>query len=688
MHNFVFNSPRNHDEDKVDIRWDARLTRRHFVFVRYSYLNFDRLEPGNLPLPASGGNTALRTSRAHTGVASWTAVLPGGTVVNEVRLAYNRLVGGIDTPTREPLWKEFGFRGLFDREDIRGLPLFQPSAYQNIGDRNFAPDPRKQDVRQLVDTLSWNRGKHAMKMGANVRNFIRWSGITNFARGRFDFNGQFTREVAGAGSGGDAIADALLGLTSNMRFSTPVNVRRHAWSYELYFQDNFKVTTNLTVNLGLRWEYQSPYIEQNNRVQNFVIDPADPNFGELVAPTSGTEGRTFKKRDFDNFAPRVGFAYNLGSKTVIRAGYGIFYVGDFVLNATNSVYANPPFYLQTDIPTSSGAATSNIIIRNGVPADALNPTSLAGRSMFGAWYPFDFPIGTTNQWNLNIQRTLPGNSVFSIAYVGSNTVHTTFNADLNQPAPGPGPNGPRRFWPAFAEIVTTAPIGGANYQGLEAKYERRFQRGVSLLSGYTFSKTLEKQQGQRSTILAPEKMISIQHMPHRWFLASVWDLPFGPGRNLVSKGALAHVAGGWQVSPIFTMQSGLPFTPTVAGNPANTTGGQRPNRIRNGNLPRGKRGPDRWFDVEAFTVPDQFTFGNSAANVLEGPGVVNVDVMVSRTFRPSERFSLDFRTEFFNLTNTPHFTFPNGTVNVASAGTIGATTESARQIQFGLKLSF
>jgi hypothetical protein len=160
------------------------------------------------------------------------------------------------------------------------------------------------------------------------------------------------------------------------------------------------------------------------------------------------------------------------------------------------------------------------------------------------------------------------------------------------------------------------------------------------------------------------------------------------GRNFLTKGALGHIAGGWQISPIFTAQSGLPFTPTVAGNPANTTGSQWPNRIRNGNLPRGERGPNRWFDVSAFTVPDQFTFGNSAANVLEGPGVVNVDVMVARTFRPSERFSIAFRAEFFNLTNTPHFTFPNGTVNVAAAGTIGATTESARQIQFGLKLSF
>jgi hypothetical protein len=686
--NYVFNSPRNTDNDKGDGRFDHQVDSNNSVFVRYTQLAFDRLEPGNLPLPASGGNTAVRLARAKTGVLSWTTVVPGATKVNEIRVAYNRLVGAIDSPTRTQLWKEFGFLGLFDRQDIKGLPSFQPSGYQSIGDRSYAPDPRKQDVRQFVDTFSWNKGKHAMKMGTNIRNYIRYSGITNFARGVFSFNGQFTRARAGSPTGGDAVADSLLGLTSSITFSTPVNVRRHAWSYEFYFQDNFKVSTRLTLNLGLRWEYQSPYTEQNNRVQNFVIDPASPNFGQLVPPTSGTEGRTFRKRDFDNWAPRIGFSYSLSSKTTIRGGYGIFYLGDFFLNATTSIYANPPFYLQTDITTASNASTSNIIIRDGIPADALNPKSLSGRSMFGAWYPYDYPIGMTNQWNIDIQRSLPGNAVLSAAYVGSNTVHMTFDADLNQPAPGPGPNNQRRFWPDYGNITTTAPLTGSNYQALELKVERRFEQGVSLLSGYTFSKTLAGQLPQRSTVLAPEKARSFQHMPHRWFTAGVWELPFARGRRYATGGVISHVVAGWQISPIFVVQSGLPVTPTVTGNPANTTGAQRPNRVGDGNLPRGERSPQRWFDVSAFTVPAPFTLGNSAAYVIEGPGRVNLNAAVARTLHLKERFSLDFRTEFFDLANNPHFDFPNTTVNTPSAGTIGSTTDPGRQIQFGLKLLF
>jgi len=177
-------------------------------------------------------------------------------------------------------------------------------------------------------------------------------------------------------------------------------------------------------------------------------------------------------------------------------------------------------------------------------------------------------------------------------------------------------------------------------------------------------------------------------MPHRWFTAGVWEIPFGHGRKYLTSGVLSHVVADWQLSPIFVVQSGLPVSSAVTGNPANTTGAQRPNRIGDGNLPRGQRTPQRWFDVAAFTVPAPFTFGNSAAYVIEGPGRVNLNGSISRTFRFNERFSLDFRTEFFDLGNNPHFNFPNTTVNTPSAGTIGATTDPGRQIQFGLKSLF
>ena len=193
---------------------------------------------------------------------------------------------------------------------------------------------------------------------------------------------------------------------------------------------------------------------------------------------------------------------------------------------------------------------------------------------------------------------------------------------------------------------------------------------------------------QNNTILAPEKtQLSPEDLRHRFFLSSVWDLPFGKDRAWLSRGFLGYVAGGWQLSPIFTAQTGLPFTPAVPGNPANTTGAIRPDRIGNGNLSREERGPDRWFDTQAFAVPAAFRFGNSGNFILEGPGLINLDLTIARTFALSERMRIDFRTEIL-MTNEAHFAFPNATINQPTTGVISQTVDSARQIQFGLKFIF
>jgi hypothetical protein len=254
---------------------------------------------------------------------------------------------------------------------------------------------------------------------------------------------------------------------------------------------------------------------------------------------------------------------------------------------------------------------------------------------------------------------------------------------INQPQPGPGALNPRRLFPDYSDISMDIPIGTNNYQGLELKFERRFTRGFSLLSGYTWSHTMAGDISQDNTVWAPEKARSPEDLRHRFFTASVWDLPFGKG-----SGPWSHVLRGWQLSPIFTAQTGLPFTPGVAGNPANTTGGIRPDRLRDGNLPRDQRSPDRWFDVQAFAVPAAFRFGNSGNFILNGPGLVNLDANIARSFRLTERFRLDFRGEFFNMLNEAQFLFPGATVNQPTAGIISQTATSARQIQFGLKFIF
>jgi len=225
VQNFVYNTPRNLNDRQFDNRFDWRVKDRDSLFVRYSLNNYYRLEPGTLPMPASGGDTAVRTSVAHTGVLNWTHVFANGRMVNEARVSYSRLTGGIDTPTGTQLWKEFVFRGSFDRPDINGLPLFAVTGYASVGDRSFAPDPRKNDIGQLVEAFNWNAGRHSLRFGGNLRQFIQYTGITNFARGQYSFNGQFTSARAGTGVG-DPLADALIGLTNTARLSTPLDTRQ------------------------------------------------------------------------------------------------------------------------------------------------------------------------------------------------------------------------------------------------------------------------------------------------------------------------------------------------------------------------------------------------------------------------------------------------------------------------------
>jgi hypothetical protein len=486
---------------------------------------------------------------------------------------------------------------------------------------------------------------------------------------------------------GDALADAFLGLTNTARLSTALDIRQPSIAYEGYAQDNYKVSRKLTLNLGIRYEFQTPYIEQNNRLRNFVVDPASPRYGQFVAVAgTSTRARSFTNPDRNNLGPRVGFAWQATGGTVVRGGYGVFYDAVSQMPFASRPTQNPPFYLQSDIPTATSASTSLVRIRDGFGADALNPAVLEGRSIAAVW-PEKFVDGITHQWNLNIQRSLPGNSVFSAAYVGTNTAHRRLGSlQINQPKPGPGALAPRRQFPLYADVAMDVPLGTANYQGLELKFERRFTRGFSVLGGHTWSHAMIGDIGQDTTLRAPEKQLSPEDVRHRFFVSSVWDLPVGKGRRWLSGGPLGRAVEGWQLSPIFTAQTGLPFTPGIAGNPANTTGGIRPDRIRDGNLPRDRRSPELWFDPSAFAAPAAFRFGNSGANILAGPGAVNLDLMAGRTIRVRERWRIDFRAEFFNLLNEAHFLFPAATVNNAGAGAVSQTADAARQIQFGLKV--
>jgi len=688
VQNYLFNPSRDDDDTQIDSRFDHRFRDRDTVFLRYSYHDRTRLEPGNLPMPASGGNTAVRLALAHAAVFSHTHIFPGANVVNEVRVAYSRNDGKIDTPNRERLWEQFGFRGTFDRADITGLPLFTLAGFTSLGDRSFAPDPKIVDVKQLVDNVSLTKGRHSLKAGTNIRNFRRYAGTTDYARGVFGFNGQFTFAQAGRGNG-SSLADALLGLTNTARLSNPRNATLFSTGYEFYLQDHFKVGRKLTLDLGVRYEYMPPFVEWRNRYATFVVEPGLAGFGRLVNAANGSrQSRSLQQPDRNNFSPRLGLAWQVTPNTVIRSGYGVFYDNTVQSQFSDLPSGNPPFYLDTQTPTANTASTSAVIVRNGFAPDALRPDVLSGRALFSQW-PFQFPDGQTHQWNLNVQRALRGSLVASAAYVGSNTIHRRWPAiDLNQPAPGAGAINPRRLFPDQSTVTTSLPEGQSNYQALELKIERRFSGGLSTLNGYTWSHAMITDPGPATRVRQRERGLSPEDMRHRFFSTVVWDIPLGRDRKWMKAGPVSQILGGWQISTLAVVQAGLPYTAGQNVNTMNWTGANRPNRIANGNLPRSERKPERWFDRTAFTQAAPFVLGNSGSNTIFAPGVVNLDTTVSRPFRISERFTLAFRAEFFNILNEAHFAAPNMTVDLVNGGTISSTDSSMRQIQFGLKMIF
>ncbi|MCX7063042.1 MAG: hypothetical protein NT024_00395, partial [Proteobacteria bacterium] len=384
--------------------------------------------------------------------------------------------------------------------------------------------------------------------------------------------------------------------------------------------------------------------------------------------------------------------YQLTKSTVLRAGYGIFYYTNSQIYFGNLPVTNPPFYQTTDVPTSSDAATSNLIVRTGFPPGTLRPDVLTGLTLFNAW-PYDFPDPLVHQWNFNVQRALPGSTVLSLAYVGSNTIHRRAGVgnnsqDLNQPKPGPGALPARRTFPELSAINTDPPLGGSNYQGLEVKFERQFKNGLATLNGYTWSHSMMTGVGQNTRELEREKSLSSEDVRHRLFSTVIWDLPFGKGKKWVSAGPASRIIGGWQLSTLLTAQSGLLFTPTMGANSANTTGANRPDRIGAGSLSKDQRTWQMWFDKTAFRVPSPYVFGNAGAYLLAGPGLVNLDTTIARVFPLSDRVRLDFRSEFFNMLNHVNFGMPNALIDNRVGGAISSAAVAARQIQFAVKLVF
>lgn len=701
VNNYVANVPTSDTADQLDLRFDHSFRAQDTLFVRYSWSDREIFQDSFFAAPGNGGNgfgdyPLLTTPKAFSIAGGETHVF-STSLVNEVRIGFTRNRSNQLTTASAPLYADFGITGVPLFDGLTGLPQITVTGFASLGDRTFTPNPKLVEILQLTDNLSWNRGNHAFKFGADLRFRKNFAGTSSNARGSLSFNGQFTSRTPGQGAG-SALADLLLGLTNTATLTTLLTGDFRDRYYGFYVNDTWRVTPRLSVNIGLRYEVQLPMWEVENRMANFDFNPGSPTFGTLVdARDGGIRDRTFSNPDRNNFAPRLGFAYELTPKTVVRGSFGVFYGGLGYQAIAQLGAANPPYFLNVALPSATNAATSSLILSNGFPPDLLNQQNLRNPALYSQ--PEEFPSSEIYQWNLNVQRELPGEIVLTTAYVGSSSARLRGFIDINDPLPGPGAVNPRRPFPDFGAITFSSPFAHATYHALQAKAERRFSGGLSMLASYTWSHSIDNSVDaedasggsvlpQNPRNLRGEKASSSIDLRHRFVGSVIYDLPFGReglgGGNVVLRALLS----GWQLGGIFVAQTGFPLTPTITPNPANTTGPARPNMLRDPNLSSSERTIDRWYDPSAFAAAEPFNFGNASRNVIRAPGMVNLDLLIARNFQIAERFRLEFRGEMYNAPNSVHLGRPNVAVNQGQAGRITTTQAPARQVQLGLRLAF
>ena len=623
----------------------------------------------------------------------------GANGVNELIVGWKR--DNFFGPTSDGMQYEpdLGVPGLNEsEEDIysTGFPMYLISGFALFGGPAGGPFVQVNNIPQLTDNFSWSAGRHYLKTGFSWRSRQFNLGQSVWPRGQNNFN---TLPTSNNGSGGHSLASALLGLpTSVVRDVTPPWGERIR-EYGFYFQDDFKVNAKLTLNLGLRYDLLMPSTEAHDRLANF--DPATVSM--VLANEDGRSASTLIA-DKNNFGPRLGFAYRFteDGKTVLRGGYGIGYVP-----LVNVGVGTANTRLTTQVPFKRNFAQSGLNfgridrrVSDGLPLPQTSPDNPNGDQVYVLEKE---PTPYTQSYNLGIQRTLPGNFIADVTYAGSRGVHLTSQVNINQARPGQGPSGPRSLISPNVNIVLGLfNRGSSTYHSMQAKLQRRFAGGFSLMSAYTYAHTIDdgsyvitsssssNASPQDSLDWRPERGNADFDLRHRFVTSFLYELPIGRGKAVGGNmhPVLNGIVGGWQINGIVTLQSGQVFTPIVQNQRTNSgPGGDiRPHRIGNGELPSDERSVTNWFDKTAFTVP-VFEFGNSGRNFLRGPAQESFDFSTFKDFKISERFNVQFRAEFFNLFNHANFTTPNKAVDIPQGGTF-STALAPRQIQFGLKLLF
>ena len=687
------------------------------------------------------GTKVLTNYKQYTG--SNTRILTPN-LINDARFGYTRFFNSLGTLSAGSLdvVSDIGIPNQNPGAPITwGIPnvVFNGGGFTAIGDANDGPFANDNNTLQFVDKVSWTHGKHSFAFGGEYdrQNFNQVG--NQFSRGVFTFQANATKNPVN-GSGGFSFAEFLLGrlfVSTNAAAVADAKFQRNV--FHAFIDDTWKVTPKLTLSLGLRYELTPPFTNTLGdyftvkipKIEFIANAPqadwpffvrqgegcTDPYEGLAIRWTStnavcgGGLNNNLRQTKHWNFAPRIGIAYSPNDKTVIRAGFGIFYMQDIA----NAEYFDMARNIAARVDLTTTPANP-VTWSNAIPGGSGVVVQVPPPFAFTAAYDHATPY--TMQYLLSVQRQFSANWLVEAGYLGSQSRHLYGFQNVNQALPGPlNSINSRRPFANFGVIQLVADGFTAGYNAASVKLTRRFGQGLSLTTNYTFAKSIDNSSGirtqgldtlfpQDSSCLACERGLSSFDVRHRWVLGAVYELPIGRGKPLAINNSVANAfVGGWQLSTNTTIQSGVPQTLNIGINNAGTNNPlpDRPSYSGTGNGYAANRTPSRWFDPASFVVAPQGTFGNVGRNTLLTPHFQSIDMALAKRFTMpySEHHFIQFRLEAFNVFNHPVWGAPNGNILAGPAfpgapanaahqgfGVINSTALPMRQIQLGLKYSF
>ncbi len=706
------------NNDKWDVKLDGQINNRMTAFVRASHRKSNIFQAPEIPGPSGGGgNGFIRALNQQLAGAFTFSMDP--TSLLEVRVGFSKTIAGKEPPgLGGPSMRSlYGITGL--SEDPRltgGLTNQAVSGFTAFGRQATNPQWQYPYVYNPKVNYSKILGKHSLKTGYEYQRIHTEIQDVNPLYGLDTYNGQFSRPTGGpADALTYSVADFLFGLRSEYSLVNFYIANYRQVMHYAYLQDDWKVGSKLTLNLGMRYEYATPQWERDNRLSNF-----DPASNRLIPASSGSiANRAQVDPDRNNWAPRFGFAYSFNPRNVVRGGYGVSYVHFNRAGGGNILGINGPQVVIASIaqsPTTAGFRPT----QDGYPQGLTDPDKFNPVLSNISYIPRNTKTGYIQNWSLSIQREIFRNTILDVGYVGNKSTNLIVFADYNEALPQP-PGGnlsiqARRPNQAFGAITVTWPGAFANYHAFQAKLERRFSEGVYLLNSFVYSKAIDntgqalEAQGsggraspQSFYNLRAEKAVSDFDQTLNNTLSLVYELPFGKGRKHLSNlpAVADHLLGGWQFNIINNLWSGEPlnlsYTPALAFQVSQAAipdwrGGisYRPNLVGPILTPEGQRNIDNYLNRASVQVPTDASqpFGNAGRNVARSYPLYQTDFGLGKSFNlPREGMSLQFRAEAFNLFNRTNFR--NGNTNASSAafGQVRATFP-ARQVQFGLRLVF